>query len=122
MKKATDMRGHDIDDLLAKARAQRPLDSAALMEKVLADAMVHQPKPMRSEVRPQQIVGFWASIFHALGGKGGLAGLGSAAMVGVMLGFVQPTSFTTLTDAFIAQSPLGDMELIPGVDAILTEG
>ena len=43
-------------------------------------------------------------------------------MVGVMLGFVQPTSLTTLTDAFIAQSPLGDMELIPGVDAILTEG
>lgn len=122
MKKATDMHGHEIDDLFAKARAQAPLDSEALIEKVLADAMMLQPKPMQRHIRPRQNPGFWASTLYALGGKAGLAGVGSAAVVGVILGFVQPTSLTTLTDAFIAQAPLGDLDLIPGVDAILTEG
>lgn len=122
IKKGTDMRDQDIDGLFAEARAQASHNSAALIERVLADALTHQPKPLRAPVRTPQIPKFWVSILDALGGKGGLAGLGTAAVVGVMLGFVQPGSLTALTDAFMVQSPLGDMDLIPGIDAILTEG
>lgn len=121
------MREQDIDDLFAKARMQGPPDCAPLMVKVFHDALAHQPVPISARPVPARPVrqfkfGFWASLTDALGGKGGLAGLGTAAVVGIMLGFAQPTSLTTLTDAFFAQSPLDELDLIPGVDAILTEG
>ena len=122
MKKEIDMRAQDIDALFAEARAQAPLHSTALIDRVIADAIAQQPQPLPARAKPRQAPGFWASIVDALGGKTALAGLGSAAVVGVLLGFVQPTSVTALTDAFFAQTPIGEVDLIPGVDAILTEG
>lgn len=118
------MREQDIDDLFAAARAQTPSASADLMAKVFADAVLHQPQPSVLPIRsvPQKRRGFWTEIIDALGGKGAVAGLGTAAVVGVMLGFVQPTSLATLTDTLFAQTPLDELDLIPGVDAILTEG
>ena len=116
------MRAQDIDALFAEARAQAPQDSTALIYRVIADAIAHQPRPLTVRIKPRQAPGFWASIVDALGGKTALVGLGSAAVVGVLLGFVQPTSVTALTDAFFAQTPIGEVDLIPGVDAILTEG
>ena len=75
------------------------------------DLFVHQAKPS-----------FWVSILNGIGGKGGLAGLGTAALVGVTIGFVQPTSLMTVTDQLFSQTPIEDLDLIPGVDAILSEG
>ena len=122
MKKETEMREHDIDDLFTEARSQGPLACAPLMAKVFSDALAHQPAFLPAMSLRQPKLGFWAGMVDALGGKGGLAGLGTAAAVGILLGFVQPTSLMTLTDQFFVQSPLEELDLIPGVDAILTEG
>lgn len=116
------MREQDIEDLFARARAQEPPESGALLARVFADALDLQPRPLPAVFMRQPKLGLWASIVDTLGGKGALAGLGTAAAFGVLLGFVQPTSLMTLTDSLFAQSPLDDVDLIPGVDAILTEG
>lgn len=124
MKIGTDKREQDLDDLFAKARAQEPLECADLMAKVFADAAQLQPQPAafvspRSVMRP---LGFWGKLAVSLGGKGVLAGLGTVAAAGVLIGFVQPSQLTVVTDTFFAQVPLDEIELLPGIDAILIEG
>jgi hypothetical protein len=120
MTKGTDMREQDLDDLFAEARAQEPLESPGLMARVLADAERNIP-PQIVRVVPRK-PGLWAKFAMALGGNGVLAGLGTAAVAGVMLGFVQPTSLSAVTDMILAETPLDEVDLLPGIDAILTEG
>jgi hypothetical protein len=124
MKKVTDMREDDLEGLFAEARAQNLPDGEALMARVMADAVSHQQRPSGLPIRRKSAhrFGFWSRIVLALGGKGVLAGLGTAIVAGVVLGFAQPTSLTTLTDSIFAQTPLDDVELLPGIDAILAEG
>ena len=124
MKTGTDMRDQELDDFFAEARGQVPLESADLMARIFADAIQLQPQsipasPPRSAGRS---FGFWGQVAASLGGKGVLAGLGTAAVAGVMIGFTQPAPLTALTDSFFAQAPLDEIELLPGIDAILTEG
>lgn len=124
MKKEFDMREPDLDGLFAEARGQRPLDTSALMGRVMADAITHQPQPSALPVRrkTRRKAGFWSNFVDALGGTGVLAGLGTAMLAGVAVGFAQPSSLITLTDLIFVQSPLDEVELLPGIDAILAEG
>ena len=94
------------------------------MGRVVADAITHQPRPTTLPTRrdTRQKAGTWSRIAGALGGKGVLAGLGTTMMVGVMIGFTQPSSLTVFTDSIFAQTPLDVVELMPGIDAILAEG
>lgn len=123
MKKATDMTDQDLDDLFAAARAHAPLEDAALQARIYADGLRLQPQPKLVARRTASgKFGWWAALSNALGGKRGLAGLGTAAAAGVMLGFVQPTSVLALTEAFFAVQTVDEVDLMPGIDAILTEG
>lgn len=123
MQKATDMSDQDLDDLFAAARAQAPLEDAALQARIYADGMRLQPQPWPI-VLPVASGHFrwWVALSNALGGKRGLAGLGTAAAAGVMLGFVQPMSVLALTESFFAAQTVDEVDLMPGIDAILTEG
>lgn len=116
------MREHDLEDLFAEARAQVPRNTEPLLERVLADALQVQPRVDRPFIRAQDNSGFWANIISMVGGKTGLAGLGAATALGVVLGFVQPASLMTLTDTFVAQTQIDEFDLIPDIDDILTEG
>ena len=123
MKKATDMTDQDLDDLFAAARAHAPLEDAALQARIYADGLRLQPQPKPVARRTASgKFGWWAALSTALGGKRGLAGLGTAAAAGVMLGFVQPTSVLALTEAFFPVQTVDEVDLMPGIDAILTEG
>ena len=114
----------DLDGLFTEARLQSPLDTEPLLARVFADAVALQPMPHALPQRrgTGRTAGFWAALADALGGKGVLVGLGTAAVAGIVIGFAQPTSLTSFTDNIFAQTPLDDVELLPGVDAILTEG
>lgn len=125
MTKETDMRDADLDDLFAEARATEPEQNASLMARVCADGLRLQPQPQPApSVRPVLAgkTGWWASLANALGGKRGLAGLGTVAVAGVVLGLVQPTSVLALTEPFFAAATVDEVDLMPGIDAILTEG
>ena len=123
MTKGTDMRDVDLDDLFAEARAAELPQSHALLTRIQADGLRLQPLPKAiSSIVPAKRQSWWAALSFALGGKRGLAGLGTAAVAGVMLGFVQPTSVLALTESFFATATVDEVDLMPGIDAILTEG
>jgi len=107
----------DLDDLFASARRDAMQPSAALRARVLADAAREQPKPaLRVVAKP----GFWAGLAALFGGGGVLAGVGSAAVAGLVLGFVQPVGFGSVTD-LLAADTLAGVEFMPGIDALLAE-
>lgn len=111
-----------LDDLFAEARAVRAVPSEALMARVLADALAEQPKaavPVMSAVPAGRTqTGLWARLAWAFGGVGGLAGMGTAAVAGLFIGFVQPSGFAGIEDAMLG-TPLETVELIPSMDALL---
>lgn len=107
----------DLDDLFASAKRDAMQPSAALMARVLADAAREQPQPL---LRVVPKLSFWAGLAALFGGGGVLAGVGSAAVAGLVLGFVQPVGFGSVTD-LLAADTLGGVEFMPGIDALLAE-
>lgn len=112
------MRDQDLDRLLARAAAAAPRPSPALLDRVLADAVAEQDRraalsqPARPEPRP--IFGW---LVEAFGGTPGLAGVFTAAIAGVAIGYLEPGMFDLLTG--------GDAEIVDlfsEVDYLTTEG
>ena len=114
----TDMQDDDLDRLLAAAAKTAPMPSEALMERVLADAFALQPavpimRPAVAAPRP----GLLARLAAALGGGPALAGLGSAAVFGMALGYLSPTTLDYLTGTATDAA-----EFFPDADFLTTEG
>lgn len=114
------MRAHDLDDLLAQARAEPAQPSAALLARVEADALALQPRPAARKARPHK--GLWAALSEALGGRGALAGLGSAVAAGLIIGFVQPAPLVSVTGALWPDPAVEAVDLLPDVTDFLSEG
>lgn len=120
MKGLNDM--DDLDHLFATARAAEPAPPAALMARVLADAAREQPRHSTVVVAaPANEGGFWANLAALFGGGGVLAGLGSAAVAGLFLGYVQPSSVTGYTTSLLGGAALEQVDMMPGIDALLAE-
>jgi hypothetical protein len=124
----------DLDDLLAVARARPPEVSEALMARVMADALDLQPDP--APLAPAQdsrgpAVGagraaggvfgdLFGGVFGGLFGTGGvLAGLGTAMLAGLVVGFAQPAPLMVLTDALLPGAAIESLELIPNLSGSL---
>jgi hypothetical protein len=114
----TGMQDDDLDRLLAAAAAEPPGPSEALMQRVLADALELQPRPpaLRAAHVPVR-AGLLARIAAAFGGGPALAGLGTAAIFGVVLGYLSPTTLDYLTG-----SSADAAEFFPDADLLTTEG
>ncbi|MDP2080468.1 MAG: dihydroorotate dehydrogenase [Pseudotabrizicola sp.] len=118
MKTHSDMTPNaDLDALFAQAQAHPPEIDAAFMARVLADARALQPLALRrAPVRP----GLWARLAAALGGALAVAGLGTAAMAGLVIGYVQPEPMVSLAGS-IGFGVSESLDLLPGFDALLIE-
>lgn len=112
----------DLDDLFAEAAAKPAVPSGDLMARVLADAARAHPQPVaiRASAPPARL-GLLAGLAALFGGGGVLAGIGSAAVAGLFIGFVQPTSLTKLADAWSGDTQIDTLDLMPGIDALLIE-
>ncbi|WP_435258011.1 dihydroorotate dehydrogenase [Thioclava sp. FR2] len=112
-----------LDDLFAEARQNPPVPSEDFLARVLADAESEQP--VASMVRRPSVVskgGFWSSLFAALGGAAAVAGVSSAAMVGLVVGYVQPEALVNLASSYgISESAGGSFDLLPGYESLLAE-
>jgi hypothetical protein len=108
-----------LDDLFAEARSTPLPPSEALMARVLADALEVQPRAVVA-VAPVAVrgPGLWSRLAALFGGAGALAGMGTAAMAGLFIGFVQPEGLSVLGDAVLG-TPLETVELVSSVDALL---
>ena len=91
------------------------------MARALDTALGAQPLPRTLAPAPVPKRGLWLRMLGALGGGFGLAGLGSAAMAGLLIGYVQPDPLLILTDSLSGTTITESYDLSPGFDAILTE-
>lgn len=106
----------DLDDLLAQAARRPAVPSEALMERVLADALALQPAaPVMRPVTARP--GFFTRFAGVFGGGPALAGLGAAAVFGVALGYLSPTTLNYLTG-----TSTDTAEFFPEADFLTTEG
>jgi len=116
----TDVQDDDLDRLLAAAARTAPTPSEALMERVLADAFALQPvAPVRREGVAAPRPGLLSRLVAGLGGGPALAGLGTAAVFGVALGYLSPTTLDYLTGSGTATDAA---EFFPDADFLTTEG
>lgn len=106
----------DLDDLLAAAARRPAVPSEMLMERVLADALALQPKPAPVRLAPVR-QGFLSRLVGALGGPPALAGLGTAAVFGIALGYHDPSTLDYLTGTSADAA-----EFFPDADFLTTEG
>lgn len=114
----TGMQDDDLDRLLAAAAQRAETPSTALMERVLADALAQQAeagavRPARQPRRP----GVLSRLAALFGGPPALAGLGTAAVFGLALGYLNPTTMDYLTGASADTA-----EFFPEADFLTTEG
>jgi hypothetical protein len=117
------MNDNELDDLFATARALKVEPSTDFMARILQDAEANQPHSLGINVpSAARKKGLWATMLAAIGGGAAFAGLSTATIAGLWLGFVQPTPLTTVTDSFWASETLESVDLIPSFDNILTEG
>jgi len=107
----------DLDDLLALAARRSAVPSEALMERVLADALALQPEApgFRPAVAPR--AGVLARLAAIFGGAPALAGLGTAAVFGLALGYYSPATLD-----YLMGSSAEAAEFFPDGDFLTAEG
>jgi hypothetical protein len=114
----TVMQDDELDRLLAAAARTAPEPSDALMQRVLADALALQPQPAALRPAPAPArTNRLSRFFRSLGGGPALAGLGTAAAFGIVLGYLSPTTLDYLTG-----STADAAEFFPDADFLTTEG
>lgn len=110
------METQDLDRLFARARADAPEPSPALVARVLADAEALRRR--RTAPRFAGLRALWLSLSAGFGGGGVLASLGAVAAVAVFLGYSDPAGlgedFLTTTDA--------GLEIVPVAEYFLSGG
>ncbi len=111
-----------LDDLFAEARADAPAMSTDFMARILADAERLQPKQVVMAQPVQQAqrgIGLWHRVAAALGGAVAIFGLSSAAMAGLVIGYVQPESVLNLADGLGFAVTSQSVDILPGFDSLL---
>lgn len=119
------MKDEDLDSLFAQARSTAPQPTSDLMARVLADAMAVQRDAMPVSIAAGR-VGLWSKVLAALGGGAGLAGLSTAMLAGLWVGFAEPAPFVGLASAFgsgtTVEMPLDQVDLLANYDSLLMGG
>ncbi len=113
-----------LDEIFAAGRAETPAPSEALLARILADAQGVQEAGLaaarpRAAPRPSP----WARFAEALGGWTSLAGLVTATLAGVWLGFVSPDQLNTLSGGLLLPETGGTAiyaleDILPGDDGL----
>ena len=111
----------DLDSLFSAARATAPEPSAALTARVLADAAAAMPAASAfTPAAPPARAGLVQRLLGAFGGAGALAGMATAAVAGLYIGFAQPMG----EGVFALVTGVSDgttLDMMPGIDALLDE-
>jgi hypothetical protein len=115
----TAMQDDELDRLLATSARQAPTPSEALMERVLADALALQPQTpvLQPAVATAARPGLMDRLAGLFGGPPALAGLGTAAVFGLALGYSSPATLDYLTG-----TTMDTAEFFPEADFLTTEG
>jgi hypothetical protein len=123
----TDETGGTLDRMLAGLAQADPCPSDRLMSRVLADAAAVQSKAsvLQRVVGPgeRQSTSAGRGWLSRLFGHGpATVGLSTAAIAGVLLGFLQPAPVGSMAAAVWGTDPADSVDLFPGIDDFMTEG
>lgn len=119
-----------LETLFAAARTAEPQPSAALFDRMESDALrVARERSESARASERRVLGILRGISEVLGGRGAVAGLLTATLAGVWLGFSPPQGLSALTQS-VTQIMLGTstgtsvegLELIPNIDTVLSQG
>ena len=112
----------ELDALLADAARDAPVPSDDLMARIMIDAQAEiavAPVARPAEIRQ----GWLASIIASIGGWPAAAGLATAAVTGLMIGLVPPTSLLELADDYLVASSMYEFDdFMPSYGDLLGEG
>jgi hypothetical protein len=112
----TTMQDKDLDQLLGLAARQAMPPSPGLMDRVLADALALQPQPsVPVPARP----GLLHRLSALFGGGPALAGVCTAAVAGLALGYLSPATLEVLTGTMTGAEVV---DLFPSTDFLTVEG
>lgn len=113
----------EIERLLAQARTTATQPSDGFLSRVLADAYAEQPHPAAAAAAPtkRRRVSFWSGLVAGLGGNAVLASVGSAACLGLYIGYADPSGLSDFTDNYMVTAEPG-LEFMPAAELFLTEG
>ncbi|WP_435164333.1 dihydroorotate dehydrogenase [Falsirhodobacter sp. 1013] len=106
------MMEQDLDDLLATARNHAPSPSGALLARILTDAEAEQDRWQPRAASRRRWTRFLPLV---LGSVGATAGMATAALAGVWIGYAQPETLTTVTGALWADQRV---DLLPTYDFV----
>lgn len=105
----------------ASQHAPEPSDD--LMARILADAARVQAEhgaQAAPVLRPAR-ASILSRALGVLGGWGALAGLATATVAGVWIGFAAPDGLADYTDLILPNAGYGMNDLMPGIDSYLLE-
>lgn len=103
-------------------RRDAPAPSAALLARVIADAEAEARLRAAPPCPVPAGPGWLGRLVAGLGGWGVVAGLTAATLAGVWLGFFVSTEAPELLSMLASEESYELVELIPSLDAWLTEG
>ncbi|TCP41331.1 hypothetical protein [Rhodovulum marinum] len=116
------MNDTELEALFAAGRAVRATPSAALLARVMDDAMAETGARATPEPRPHGAPrGALAGLVAALGGWPALGGLATAGVVGIWIGYAAPGGLEAVTAAMLG-SGYDVTDMVPSLDTYLTEG
>ncbi|WP_371169086.1 hypothetical protein [Aliiroseovarius sp. 2305UL8-7] len=106
MSKADNNVSHDqeLDALFDAMKAQQPEPSEALVSAILRDAEAEQTGAQQHghEKPPSKPhVGIWTKLVASIGGWPAVAGMATATVAGIWIGFAAPTELETLSGGLI---------------------
>lgn len=113
----------ELDRLLAGAADNAPAPSQDLMARIMADAdgVADGFAPAVPEVSSPVRPGFFATLMKSVGGWPAMAGLATATVAGIWIGYGTPEALNDLSAGYLGASyDLGDF--MPSINLILEEG
>ncbi len=106
------------------ARADTPVPSTELLGRIMADAAT-QSAARDDSLRQVTVLrqGIFSSLIEAIGGWPTLAGMATAGVVGVWIGFSQPAGLDTVAEQLIgADNTSYLVDLVPAFGSEFEEG
>lgn len=102
---------HELEAFFKAARVETAAPSDALMAAILDDAAMQQARADVTSVPSPDILsvlgedrragGFWADLRASVGGWPALAGMATATIVGVWIGFAAPTRLEAISGGLV---------------------
>jgi len=115
----------ELDGLLAEAASLATTPSSDLMQRIIADAdAVAEAKEVKSNPAPQPLRrGIMAGLLAGIGGWPAMAGLATATVAGVWIGYASPDTLDGITNGLLTSRTAYEVgDFMPTLDDLFYEG